>query len=373
MTCVDELFLKRVPVTIKSQDREESYRIGIFISFSDLVVTLTDETDLFFLYSLKLTEEDFQSLKTQQGLLVDFGAFPQRFISLLDLCIKEEHSDCPKFVLHLISNGTSNTSTANLNVIETNPFKHLTHLTLKLLPGTDGDIKKYLAQCLKTLKTQSEAQQRFEQEKRDLEERYQRIIRELETRTKQFDVTNKDLTEKKYKADATIHELRTRQSLLEEDCNRTKHELQTTRRDNASLDHDYHELEKETNQLRTKLAVHEQELKDKEDLEKRLADLLLSEKQQKLKLRTQVTAEQEKLLIEKNKEMEEIRKELESTKRQLQQKEDENHKLNKSLEDTMAKLEESKQLLKTNENVPSVFLLSEECGGKLNLTDYEKF
>ena len=79
-----------------------------------------------------------------------------------------------------------------------------------------------------------------------------------------------------------IHELRTRQNLLEEDCNRTKHELQNVRKENASLDHDYHELEKECNQMRTKLAVYEQELKDKEDLEKRLADLLSSEKQQKV-------------------------------------------------------------------------------------------
>ena len=42
-----------------------------------------------------------------------------------------------------------------------------------------------------------------------------------------------------------------------------------------------------------------------------------------LKLRNQVTTEQEKLLGEKNKEMEEIRKDLEATKTQLRNKEDE--------------------------------------------------
>ena len=36
-----------------------------------------------------------------------------------------------------------------LKVIETNPFKHLTHLSLNLLPGNDNDVKKYLASCLK--------------------------------------------------------------------------------------------------------------------------------------------------------------------------------------------------------------------------------
>lgn len=43
-----------------------------------------------------------------------------------------------------------------LNVIETNPFKHLTHLSLKLLPGSDVEIKKFLAGCLKCSKVRFE-------------------------------------------------------------------------------------------------------------------------------------------------------------------------------------------------------------------------
>ena len=37
----------------------------------------------------------------------------------------------------------------SLKIIETNPFKHLTHLSLNLAPGNDTDVKKYLASCLK--------------------------------------------------------------------------------------------------------------------------------------------------------------------------------------------------------------------------------
>ena len=36
------------------------------------------------------------SLKSQQGLLVDFGAFPQQFIELLQQVLQEEHKDVPK-------------------------------------------------------------------------------------------------------------------------------------------------------------------------------------------------------------------------------------------------------------------------------------
>lgn len=58
-----------------------------------------------------------------------------------------------RFILEFVCNGSSmGTGTGMLNITETNPFKHLTHLALKFLPGTDTDIKKYLAECLKTLK-----------------------------------------------------------------------------------------------------------------------------------------------------------------------------------------------------------------------------
>lgn len=35
-------------------------------------------------------------LKSQQGLLVDFCAFPQKFVDLLELCRDEEQRDSPK-------------------------------------------------------------------------------------------------------------------------------------------------------------------------------------------------------------------------------------------------------------------------------------
>ena len=39
----------------------------------------------------------FCSLKSQQGLLVDFGSFPQKFVDLLEMCLTEEHKDMPKY------------------------------------------------------------------------------------------------------------------------------------------------------------------------------------------------------------------------------------------------------------------------------------
>lgn len=58
-----------------------------------------------------------------------------------------------RFLLQLVSPAAVlDNSPAFLNVVETNPFKHLTHLSLKLLPGSDVEIKKFLAGCLKCSK-----------------------------------------------------------------------------------------------------------------------------------------------------------------------------------------------------------------------------
>lgn len=39
-----------------------------------------------------------------------------------------------------------------LNVVETNPFRHLNHLSLKFVSASDAYLKKYLAECLIGLK-----------------------------------------------------------------------------------------------------------------------------------------------------------------------------------------------------------------------------
>jgi spindle assembly abnormal protein 6 len=47
---------------------------------------LTDEQDPIFLYQLSCSEQDFHILKAEQQLLVDFQAFPQSFVELLNFC-----------------------------------------------------------------------------------------------------------------------------------------------------------------------------------------------------------------------------------------------------------------------------------------------
>ncbi|KAL6055789.1 hypothetical protein STEG23_028749 [Scotinomys teguina] len=346
------LFQQLVPLQVKCKDCEE--RVGALIlsssflrSYKDLVIRLTDDTDPFFLYNLVISEEDFQSLKFQQGLLVDFLAFPQKFIDLLQQCTQEHVKETPRFLLQLISSAALlDNLPVFLNVVETNPFKHLIHLSLKLLPGNDVEIKKFLAGCLKcskeeklsltkslddvtrqlhitqemlsektqeldklrsewashtalltnkhsqeltnekekALQAQVQYQQQHEQQKKELEALHQRNIHQLQNRLSEIEAANKDLTEKKYKGDALARELKAKLAGVEEELQRAKQEVLSLRRENCTLDAECHEKEKHINQLQTKVAVLEQEIKGKDQLVLRTKEALDTVQEQKVAL-----------------------------------------------------------------------------------------
>ena len=61
-----------------------------------LRVYLLNEADLTFLHSLEVSEEDFSALKAEQGILVDFGSFPVKLVSLLEKCIAARVQDPPR-------------------------------------------------------------------------------------------------------------------------------------------------------------------------------------------------------------------------------------------------------------------------------------
>ncbi|KAF8764944.1 Spindle assembly abnormal protein 6 like protein [Argiope bruennichi] len=164
----EKLFSKSVCVTVKdgSSIQCRTSRLLLTVEWQEtpsslhrqeLLITLTDNNDPFFLHHLQLSEEDFQMLKTSQGLLVDFSAFPQKFIDLIEVCLAEENKPQPKFLLmfHLSDKAGHFASSSQLDIVETNPFKHLTHLSLKFVPATDSTVKQYLATCFKNLKDEN--------------------------------------------------------------------------------------------------------------------------------------------------------------------------------------------------------------------------
>jgi len=79
---------------------KQFYWLTKYLSFlyQVLQVQITNELDPFFFYSLEVNEDDFQSLKVEQCILVDFATFPYKFIELLEQCIVSSCTENPRFV-----------------------------------------------------------------------------------------------------------------------------------------------------------------------------------------------------------------------------------------------------------------------------------
>jgi spindle assembly abnormal protein 6 len=121
------------------------------LTFQILEIQLTDNNDPYFLHHLQINEDLFHSLKSEQNLLVDFEKFPSKFVELLENCLLSNKEETPKFVCKLISEPASDHSI--FNIVETNSFKHINHLSLSFIPGDDGTIKQYLAHIVKEFKS----------------------------------------------------------------------------------------------------------------------------------------------------------------------------------------------------------------------------
>ncbi|XP_007541960.1 spindle assembly abnormal protein 6 homolog isoform X1 [Poecilia formosa] len=470
---MEELFNKVLQVHVKHKDCEErkaNVRVMIELSTTpvhrrDLLVKLTDDTDPYFLFTLPISEEDFQSLKVQQGLLIDFASFPQKFIDLLNLCNLEQDSDNPRFLLHLTCQSTMVEGCATFSIVETNAFKHLNHLSLRLIQGSEKEVKEYLAACLASLKAEKQAldrkfketeddlcrqlsytqqtlsektkeleklrsewtnktsslssrhseelqlerekilelQSRFQHEterlRQDLEAAHRKSSQQLQSRVTDLETSCRELTERRYKNESIIRDLKIKLSGSEEECQRLKQQVLSLRRENSTLDTEVHEKERVVSQLQVRVAVLEQEVKDKEMVMYRTKEVLEATQQQKesveesaenkevqlrkleatvkslseellkangiiqklqgevrvlvgkVKVKNTVTVSQEKVLRETQTKLESVDKDLQSAQRQLLSKEEEVKELEEQLEMTLQKLNESKEVLKTNENV----------------------
>ncbi|KAK9862410.1 hypothetical protein WJX84_002226 [Apatococcus fuscideae] len=145
------LYWQTVPVRLQLGDREEAtsqltVRILSGVNRHNhnlriLRVLLSSEEDLQFLHVLEVTEEEFQCLKADQGILVDFGHFPGKIISLLQRCIECRDAETPRFQAVLQARGSDSV----FKIVETNDFKQLPHIALALRPGSDMAIKQFLA------------------------------------------------------------------------------------------------------------------------------------------------------------------------------------------------------------------------------------
>uniref|UniRef100_M4B318 Spindle assembly abnormal protein 6 N-terminal domain-containing protein n=1 Tax=Hyaloperonospora arabidopsidis (strain Emoy2) TaxID=559515 RepID=M4B318_HYAAE len=337
-------------------------------------ITDDDGVDPCFLYLWRVSEEEFHELKTQQRLLVDFATFPANLIELLQCCLKDSkkiagEEDAEVKIqsgdgdLAVTTTGGSsevelnqktrsagpiplsylavlNTSDGNgqsvFSIVETNPFKQLTHLSLRFLPGDDVAVKTYLASrlaqvgasrrslstALKQMKEELqlaqtneakleqqlstlgiEAESMLSQEKMKfvdalngqqleaaavfkeregelnakidvLVERYEKEA--LKTTAKENEEQVQDLTKQKYQHEVKIDHLLSQTEDLSEARNTLSDEVDKLRNQNKELDQKVFQQEKQMNALQVRTDALQEQLADKEDVVKNTADLLQS-------------------------------------------------------------------------------------------------
>ncbi|RKP21144.1 hypothetical protein ROZALSC1DRAFT_27429 [Rozella allomycis CSF55] len=312
-----------------------------------LEIVLTDEQDLFFFHSLKISEEDFYMLKEEQTLLVDFNQFPLKVTELIESVIASQFVQQDGNISHL-------------NIIETNSFKHITHLSLKLVQGNDTAIKNYLASLTKFYKEQSKTvssqlnmtqsslseQLKFTQgQNESLRKELESVKSELSNSVNQLkifhgeeinkerekslralqDVQNRLESDKKlmqerwdlqcgkleeinqtlYTAKITLEsangEMKSKLDFLTSENSHFKTEVEKLRISNKELDLCKFEQEKEINQLKIKIAALQQQIDDKKEVFDKTQQLYDQSLLQKKSLEENISRQREQIkLYEEN-------------------------------------------------------------------------
>lgn len=150
---------------------------------------------------------------------------------------------------------------------------------------------------------QDRLQQQSEQLRQELQSSHRRSSQQLQSRLTELETTCKELTDKKYKNESAVRDLkmklvgaeevsrpaglRPKNELISHRCvqegQRLKQQVLSLRRENGTLDAEVHDKERLVNQLQMKVAVLEQEVKDKEQLMRRTKEVLEAAQQQKVR------------------------------------------------------------------------------------------
>ncbi|GAQ88756.1 ER-Golgi vesicle-tethering protein/Myosin class II heavy chain [Klebsormidium nitens] len=345
MEDMNDLFEKPVPVRISKaghEDRQEELSVRITLGSSRqnrntrvLRVQLTSEADPFFVHTLEVSEEDFQSLKVEQCILVDFATFPSKFIELLEKCVEARVQASPRFVAILRLRGGD----SSVSIVETNQFKHLSHISLNFRPGNDAAVKQYLAGRLaefkaanhdyhekltralhmldtaqkdnsrlasevsklkdsntryvselkgeqalavtaekeKALQDLTSLKDRLERERLETEARYRAQNDKLQERNTDLDKQVRSLLDTKYALETRLAELNGKLNAVDDDLQQMQKECEKLRADNKALDGEKHEAEKVLNRHLIRLSALEQQVHDKEELLSKVSQQLESE------------------------------------------------------------------------------------------------
>ncbi|CRH01058.1 spindle assembly abnormal protein 6, putative [Plasmodium relictum] len=194
------IYCKKIRFHLKNE-RDNDYTHFLIVKINTLKslsgkqymrLELSDDKNESFFYYLDLFEENYEKIKKEQKLVINFNLFPFKFIDLLEECVLEceqyEDIDDQRLNAVLIFENKTNDQNNNfnlngenentynklnnfnhykneknkavenaiLNLVEINQFKELTHLSLILKKADNENVIKYLCNNLKYIKEYNE-------------------------------------------------------------------------------------------------------------------------------------------------------------------------------------------------------------------------
>ncbi|XP_059048511.1 LOW QUALITY PROTEIN: spindle assembly abnormal protein 6 homolog [Achroia grisella] len=335
------------------EDYKKDITVTIDKVFSNdsLKISLADDNDPTFLCILNITPCDYEDLKKQQGLLIDFDNFSSQLVRLLQQCASNN--------MFLIMQQT-NPVQYYFEIIEHNEFKRLVHLSLRTGPATDADIKQHMADTITNLKKMlatvkssaassdaiwndkclnlerkiqdlthvvskmeedkhklvAEYQDELKHEKEKLtQERsqwqkttentskvqlasFQENINRKDRQIDELNVLSRQLKENIAQLENQISDKSQRLMMLENEVQKTHIEVATLKAKNTTLEREIAEKEKQFNQVNTRCISLEQFAKDNSDMIKDLNKSIQSMKKEKISLEERLAISES--LVNKN-------------------------------------------------------------------------
>ena len=229
-------------------------------------IQIIDNNDPLFFYCLNIDEIEYQQLKKEQSLFIEFKNFSDFIFKMLNNCLKENFN-C---FITIMKN-----EEVYIKIEEQTQFRRLNHLTLKLNPLNNSNLKIHLGKILnehkekydKLLEKNKEITRNIDilkNEKHSLETNYEKLKNEnKEEIEKIINEKNKDinnLNEKNLKQKEIIEKYSNENNILKEEINKIKINLDDLNNNNSKLNDEnlnlqksYKELEKNYNNIQLEL------------------------------------------------------------------------------------------------------------------------
>lgn len=123
---------------------------------------LMDSSEPLFYYVFLLDENSFYSLSKTQNILVGFDSFPTKLVEFFELSKNSQSR-----FMSVWSTSSEDAKEGQLNIIETNSFKQIVHVSLPFVLASDEHMKRHLASI----------NQSYREELRGLKSKYEEMER----------------------------------------------------------------------------------------------------------------------------------------------------------------------------------------------------